>query len=157
MDQVAGFRRLFRYDDWANREVLTGLEALPEPPPRAVELLAHILAARRRWLARLAGVPPTGEVWPDATVARCAREWDDVEASWRHYTARLTEEELGRTIQYTNTKGEPWRSVVADVLTHVVMHGAYHRGQIARDLRSAGYTPPYTDFIHAVRQGRVAD
>jgi uncharacterized damage-inducible protein DinB len=35
------------------------------------------------------------------------------------------------------------------------MHSAYHRGQIAADMRAAGFAPPYTDFIHAVRQGFV--
>ncbi len=37
-------RRLFTYDDWANREVLGGLQAL-KVAPRSVKLLAHILAA----------------------------------------------------------------------------------------------------------------
>lgn len=40
-------------------------------------------------------------------------------------------------------------------LTHVAMHSAYHRGQIAGELREPGNTPPYTDFIHPVRQGLV--
>ena len=39
------------------------------------------------------------------------------------------------------------------ILRHIVNHATYHRGQIAADLRAAGLTPPYTDFIHAVRQG----
>jgi uncharacterized damage-inducible protein DinB len=34
---------------------------------------------------------------------------------------------------------------------HVIMHSAYHRGQIAADTRAAGFTPAYTDFIHAIR------
>jgi len=52
-------------------------------------------------------------------------------------------------------KGEPWTSSVQDVLTHVVMHSAYHRGQIASLMRAGGSTPAYTDFIHAVRQGVI--
>jgi len=35
---------------------------------------------------------------------------------------------------------------------HVTIHSAYHRGQIASDVRSAGQEPAYTDYIHAVRQ-----
>ena len=42
-----------------------------------------------------------------------------------------------------------------DILTHVTMHSAYHRGQIAADVRVAGFTPAYTDFIHAVRTGSL--
>jgi len=44
---------------------------------------------------------------------------------------------------------------VADVLTHVVLHSAYHRGQIASLIRSGGDAPAYTDFIHAARQGLI--
>jgi uncharacterized damage-inducible protein DinB len=35
------------------------------------------------------------------------------------------------------------------------MHSAYHRGQIASQMRASGKTPAYTDFIHGVRQGLV--
>jgi len=38
---------------------------------------------------------------------------------------------------------------------HVIMHSAYHRGQIATDMRAAGLTPAYTDFIHSIRRGFV--
>ena len=43
-----------------------------------------------------------------------------------------------------------------DVLLHVVMHSVYHRGQAAADVRANGGTPAYTDFIHAVRTGRIS-
>ncbi len=42
-----------------------------------------------------------------------------------------------------------------DILTHVVLHSAYHRGQIASQVRSGGEQPAYTDFIHAARQGLI--
>jgi uncharacterized damage-inducible protein DinB len=44
---------------------------------------------------------------------------------------------------------------VEDVLTHVLFHSAYHRGQIALQMRASGAEPAYTDFIHAVRKGFV--
>jgi uncharacterized damage-inducible protein DinB len=40
-------------------------------------------------------------------------------------------------------------------LIHVLFHSAYHRGQIALQMRASGLTPAYTDFIHAVRQGSL--
>ena len=59
------------------------------------------------------------------------------------------------TISYKNSKGEPWSSTVLDILTHVIVHSAYHRGQIASHMRETGQTPAFTDFIHAVRQGLI--
>jgi uncharacterized damage-inducible protein DinB len=41
------------------------------------------------------------------------------------------------------------------MLVHTVLHSAYHRGQVAAEVRAAGGEPAYTDFIHAVRQGLV--
>jgi uncharacterized damage-inducible protein DinB len=34
----------------------------------------------------------------------------------------------------------------------VLLHGSYHRGQIASAVRAAGGTPAYSDFIHASRK-----
>lgn len=63
--------------------------------------------------------------------------------------------QLSQAVSYKNSKGELWTSTVQDVLTHVLMHSAYHRGQIASQMRANGQTPAYTDFIHAVRQGLI--
>jgi uncharacterized damage-inducible protein DinB len=72
---------------------------------------------------------------------------------WHDYLN--TVEDLLQGVSYKNSKGEPWTSTILDVLTHVVMHSAYHRGQIASHMREIGQAPAYTDYIHAVRQGYV--
>ena len=71
---------------------------------------------------------------------------------WREYLNGLSAKQLSENISYKNSKGEPWSNTVEDILTHVLLHSAYHRGQIASQTRAAGETPAYTDFIHAVRQ-----
>jgi uncharacterized damage-inducible protein DinB len=144
---------LFSYDDWANREVLASLQALDAPPERSVKLLAHILSAERLWLERLLVQKQTLPVWPLSTLAECNLEVDQLPGLWKNYLTALGEAGLARSLTYKNTKGESFSSQKQDILLHVVMHSAYHRGQIAADMRAAGFTPPYTDFIHAVRQG----
>jgi len=52
-------------------------------------------------------------------------------------------------------KGRSGAAAPTTILTHVVLHGAYHRGQIATIVRGSGETPAYTDYIHCVRQGFV--
>ena len=59
---------------------------------------------------------------------------------------------LARRVAYRNSAGRAYESSVADIVTHVSMHGGYHRGQIARQLRSAGREPPYTDYIQFTRR-----
>jgi len=145
--------RLFSYDDWANREVLISLRAADAPPARSIGLLAHIVSAERLWLERLVAQKQTLPVWPPFTLDQCRTEIEQLPGLWKNYLASLAETGLVDSINYKNSKGETFTSQKQDVLLHVVMHSAYHRGQIGADMRAAGFTPPYTDFIHAVRQG----
>lgn len=149
---IADFVRLFAYDDWANRECL---RAIRESAGTPVGRLAHILSAERLWLERLRKQPQTMPVWPASTVEECAALADQLAPAWQEYLAGLAPAGFGATIDYRNSKGEAWSNRVADVLTHVLMHSAYHRGQIALEMRQVGIEPVYTDFIYAVRQGFV--
>jgi uncharacterized damage-inducible protein DinB len=42
------------------------------------------------------------------------------------------------------------------MLTHVTLHGAYHRGQIAASIRAGGDTPTATDYIAFIRGAPAA-
>ena len=147
-------RRQFFYDGWANREVLNTIRAAGDEDKRSLQLMAHILAAGRVWLERLKQVPQSVPVWPPSELAECETEAKKLESEWLEYLNSVAD--LSQTLSYKNTKGEAWSSSIGDVLTHVLMHSAYHRGQIASHMREQGHTPAYTDFIHAVRQGHVA-
>jgi uncharacterized damage-inducible protein DinB len=155
MTMLEHISRLFSYDGWANREVLNSLRALDVPPAHSVSLLAHIVAAERLWLERLLSQKQTLPVWPLFTLEQCKPEVDQLPGLWQNYLASLGAAGLSATCDYRNTKGESFTSQKQDILLHVIMHSAYHRGQIAADMRGAGFTPAYTDFIHAVRQGSV--
>jgi uncharacterized damage-inducible protein DinB len=156
MDLADYFRRQFAYDDWANREVARVLKAGAESP-RSSQLLAHILAAERLWLERLTQQPQSTPVWPEFDLNHCETQFAELSGMWRAYLDKLSPSTLAAIASYKNSKGEPWTNTVQDVLTHVLLHSAYHRGQIATELRGRGFTPAYTDFIHAVRQGMIAE
>jgi uncharacterized damage-inducible protein DinB len=147
-------RREFAYDAWANQETLAAIGKAGRDP-RSLELMAHILSAERLWLERLRQQPQSQPVWPEQDLARSESEAADLAGLWAEYLGSLADQDLPVVISYKNSKGEPWTSTIADVLTHVVMHSAYHRGQIASHMRQSGKAPASTDFIHAVRQGRV--
>ena len=150
---IKDFHRLFSYDGWANREVLAALHERPNP--RALQLAAHILAAQTLWLERLRQQPQSTPVWPSPNRQECEAQAQKLSGLWRDYLTETGDAGLERNILYKNTVGESWSNRVADVLMHVIMHSAYHRGQIATAMRSAGTTPAYTDFIHSIRQGFV--
>lgn len=140
--------RLLRYDVWANREMLDSIP-VESPPPRSLRWMNHIVAAELLWLSRMARKPAPLPVWPDISLEDCAKLLDNLSGELME---SLSYEPLSQPVAYTNSKGESWTSTIEDILTHLAIHSAYHRGQIASDLRVAGHQPAYTDYIHAVRQ-----
>jgi uncharacterized damage-inducible protein DinB len=140
--------RLLRYDVWANREML---DSIPpgNPPPRSLRWMNHIVAVELLWLSRMARKSAPLPVWPDMSLENCAKHLNDLSGE---LIESLNYEPLSQPVAYTNSKGESWNSTIEDILTHVAIHSAYHRGQIASDLRTAGHEPAYTDYIHAIRQ-----
>jgi uncharacterized damage-inducible protein DinB len=149
---ASDFRRLFRYDRWANREVSDALRSVADPPAKSVRWLAHIVAAEALWLARIQRLPQPMPVWPEFKMDELPRVLEAVSGEWEKF---LEAPALDAGCEYTNSKGERFTSPVGDILMHVVNHSTYHRGQIAADMRASGMEPAYTDFIHAARQGRI--
>lgn len=146
-------RRQFDYDSWANQETLEAIRVAGGENRRSLELMSHILAAERLWLERLCQTPQSVPVWPEPNLGWCQSQASELGRLWLEYVAGMADP--SKPISYRNSKGELWTSSIMDVLTHVAMHSAYHRGQIASHMRESGQTPPYTDFIHAIRQGFV--
>lgn len=149
------FRRQFAYDAWANGEVMAVIRANGGENERALQLMSHIVAAEHLWLERLQSQPQSMPVWPKTDLGWCEAQALDLKQSWMEYLRQISSDELARKISYKNSKGEAWTSTIEDVLSHVILHSAYHRGQIASHMRSVGQTPAYTDFIHGVRQGLI--
>jgi uncharacterized damage-inducible protein DinB len=155
MELVEHFQRQFAYDAWANREILNGLRPSGGSDHRAPKLLAHIVSAERLWLERIQKQTQSMAVWPDLSLEQCGAQIDDLSRLWGTFFTLNSKERFSETVVYQNSKGEPWRNTVEDILTHVLLHSAYHRGQIAIQVRAEGQQPAYTDFIHAVRQSLI--
>lgn len=155
MDILKHYLRLAEYDAWANREVLRSLrEAGKAAPARALALMAHVVAAQNIWVERVKNPGAKPPVWPEWSLDEVEQKMPVVMEGWR---AILSDGDAGlrRSIEYQNSKGEKWANNVGDIFQHVMMHGMYHRGQIATLLRQAGANPAYTDYIDAVRKGLI--
>jgi uncharacterized damage-inducible protein DinB len=100
------------------------------------------------------GGPPPPPVWPEWPIDDSLAQLDALRTAWRDALPRIDRD---TAITYVNSLGQRWTSRNDDVLTHVILHGAYHRGQIATIVRDAGQTPAYTDFIHCTRAGLLPE
>lgn len=152
IDRLSSFRDLFAYDWWSNIQVADALLAAPSAPENTAELLAHIAGATRLWLGRLRG-DATGLVpWPTLSLAESRAAFDELRGAWSSYLDTLTPERLLEPIPYTNSMGVSYTSTIGDILTQVINHATYHRGQIASAMRRAGLASVLTDFIVYARE-----
>ena len=155
-------RRLLDFDAWAARHTAEALAATAADesdqgnvPLRAMALFAHNLAAHRVWQARVDGRAAGVISWPAPRPARFVEEVDRVRADWDDVLGRQADDD--ETIHYTDSRGNGRSGTLADIVTHLVMHATYHRGQIAMLLGRVDVTPPATDFLLAVRGGVLGD
>ena len=144
--------RLFRHLQWADDQVLRTAEAAGTFPQEALRLLAHILGAEQVWLARIQG-RETVPVWPQLAVAECRALSGRNLEGYREVLAATAEEGFEAVVDYRDTRGTAHRTRLGDILLHVALHGAHHRGQIAALVRAAGLQPAGTDYILFCRSG----
>lgn len=147
---LAQLRRMLDHAAWANREVIAALQRQPVADD-VLKLFAHVLGAEEIWLSRLEARPSRLPVWPVLTEADLPDEARANADGYRAYLAALSEGALDSEVEYRNSAGQAFRSRIADILTHVAMHGSYHRGQVAWKIRRDGGEPAPTDFIAFVR------
>ncbi|HZT42548.1 MAG TPA: DinB family protein [Chthonomonadaceae bacterium] len=146
-------RRLFEYNDWAN-ERLTGmlekvfgkqtdLRRSEDPRVRGIqEAAAHIVAAQSIWLLRWQGESPTAlpdtAQWPTPASLQHAFA-EERKQFWLYFNSLYREGQVTSLIHYTTTRGKPYTNALWQMMQHVVLHSAYHRGQVTARLLDLGY------------------
>ncbi len=145
-------QRMFRGMSWGDRQMIAAVHDAPAARPEALPLLAHVLAAEHIWLARLERRDARLPVWPVLSVKDCQRVAAENEAGYAAFLSRMDGDHLASILHYQNQAGRSFETPVIDILTHVVIHGAYHRGQIAKILGRLGAASPNTDFITFARE-----
>lgn len=149
------FRHWYDYERDCNAKSLEMLASVPVERrsaaefQKAVDRMAHLVAARRRWLQRLghpAEVPPG--LFPQGTnLEDLPRLIADTEAGWVSYLSKLDDAELARELEWAAMDGRRYRWNVEGILTQTFGHAWYHRGQIAQLVAGLGGKAVDTDYI----------
>jgi uncharacterized damage-inducible protein DinB len=147
--------KLFAHVAWADGRTLGALRTAPNVDANAVKLMAHILGSQQVWLSRIERSTP-GPIWPDLDLDGCERLATDVHERYGKFVSLLNAETLQRVISYRNSAGDAFESTIEDILSHVMLHCAYHRGQIAALIRGSGAAPNPTDYIAFTRGAPTA-
>ena len=143
---------LFDYDTAVNRDLLASLRE-QEVDERTRAVFAHVLAARKVWIERLRdGGRSETPVWPTLDWDECEALIDDNDRAYRAFLGEMSEADLDRPTTYQNSRGAEFTNRRLDVLMHVLLHGSYHRGQVAQSVRRSGGEPVSTDYIFRPRE-----
>ena len=146
------------YSGWASRKLLDAALALPEEQQRRdfgvshkslMGTLGHIFFADRIWFARMVD-PRVLESDETLSIA-----WPQIQKRWEEWAAALTDQDVVRSVEYKDLKGNAHRTPVWQIALHVVNHATLHRGQAMSLLRQLGAAPPPTDLIFYYRELKV--
>ncbi|MGE7834792.1 DinB family protein [Viridibacillus arvi] len=145
-------QKMYEHLIWANQRILETLQSIGDENQEAFRLFSHILLAEKVWITRLQGLDSSRlPIWLDVDIEVCAELVRQNEESLTTFLTNLVNTDLDKLISYTNSKGKEFKNSVRDVLTHIALHGQYHRGQINSRLRAEGIEPVNIDFITFVR------
>jgi uncharacterized damage-inducible protein DinB len=158
------YRTLIHYKRWAtnglNSVLAENLERLAADERILVlRLLDHIQAVDEIFSHNLEARPhgyraPRSAELPSFDVlagrARATADW------YADYADALLPEEVDEALAFSFANGEPARMTRGEILLHVAMHAAGHRGQVALLLQKNGIQPwpdRITDFLRAEQPG----
>ncbi|MER8424863.1 DinB family protein [Mesorhizobium sp. M1403] len=160
MSAHALLRSLFAYQAWANDELLERLVSL-DPPVHGKErqavirLIDHSHVVSRIFSAHLVGASrgysaDASEDTPALDELRAAVAATD--RRYLDYLETVSSQQLSEPVAFVFTDGDKALMSRQEMLTHVVLHGVYHRGEAGRILAQISVTPPWDTFaVHLHR------
>lgn len=147
MGTLAAIEQLFAFEEWANERTLRTLQSLEAVDSDLTGVFAHILSGKRTWLDRIEGIDPGSPGgWPHLTLAECESRNAEVNDAFHEFFNHLQPEGLDRTVVFPWSKGD-LKTPLREVLSHLVTHGMYHRGEIMAGAGQAGVKVPSTDYV----------
>lgn len=146
------FLKLFKYNYWANDLLVNKLEELAINDPEIEKIFSHVVSAQFIWFSRISGQTKYHrEVWGYYNLSDLPAVSKESSELYLGYLSEVSSEEFEREIKFITSKGDAFTQSISDTLVHVINHGNYHRGQIAKLLRQKNIDPPITDYIIYLR------
>jgi uncharacterized damage-inducible protein DinB len=160
---VENLKRLLRFNEWANDRVFDAVAALtPEQQtqdlgasfPSIALTAGHMVAGEWIWLQRWLGISnSTFPDWAASTdIADLRRRLLELQNERAAFIDGLTDADILLPRRYKLMSGLEDEQPLDVMVTHVVNHATYHRGQIAAFFRQIGLKPIGTDFITFARE-----
>ena len=140
------FLKLYQYNAWANQRVIECLDRQQVKDEKILCIFGHLVCAQLIWFNRLKGLPKSSlQLWGNYSVFELKSIAEEASRSWLGFIAE--EDQFDRVLKYTNYVGDYYETNIRDLMTHLVNHCTYHRGQVAVLLREKRFEPVNTDFV----------
>lgn len=147
MAYLETIQSMFKHLHWANQQILETLQNSKENK-QANNLFSHILHAENVWYTRLKGADSSHlPIWSEVSVESCVEMVNQNHHNYDELLSTLSNSNLDQLVSYKNSNGTKFDNSIRDILTHVALHGQYHRGQINQLLRAANKEPISVDYI----------
>jgi uncharacterized damage-inducible protein DinB len=151
METVELLRGLFVYNDWANWRIIRALGE--NSSAECLRILAHLLITEKEYFGRLYGKDSTGfDFWQNLSLAECGDLASETAAHYDRLLKRFVEEGLSLRAHYKTSEGVAHENTFRELLSHVLLHSATHRGNIVRQMRAEHIAPPKIDYIIYLRE-----
>ena len=154
------FRQWYDHERDSNAKSLAMLASVPverRTDPlfqKALDKMAHLVAARRRWLARLGQSTEMPEPFPKGNLDELPSLVAAVESKWVAFLATLDDETLAKPFEW-ELNGQRLRWNLEGILTQTNGHAWYHRGQIAMLVSMVDGKMVNTDYIFFAKPEKV--
>lgn len=123
-------RQLLAYDRWSNERMLEALAQVAEPSDELLAIAGHVFAAIERWACRIDGAQAQHDLeWGPRPVEAIRTRAADAQDHLASIVEGLSEDALRAPFESRNAAGQVFEQRVDEVLLHVALHGAEHRGQ----------------------------
>ncbi|WP_101842542.1 DinB family protein [Halobacillus sp. Marseille-P3879] len=153
--------QLYNYNEWANKQIFNRLKELPKDVYRQEvqsvfssisNVLAHVYLSDLGWIEVFSGKSMNYALELASQQRETeAKGIDEMEEMFfklsEKYKLFLSQKgNLDKPIEIENPLGGLMKTNVSELVTHVVNHGTYHRGNITAMLRQMGYVSVGTDY-----------
>jgi uncharacterized damage-inducible protein DinB len=142
----------FKFNDWANRQVLEKIKEMPDKE-EAVRLFSHLITSQNKWMARINNDPNQSKMqWFETPydLAELEAKWTQSINTWMKFLESSREDELNKEVRYTAVNGIDYGSTIKDMALQLNYHSIHHRAQICLLMRKQDVAPPFIEYIGRV-------
>lgn len=156
--------KMFSYHQWATIEILKHVQSNGEEVYRregansfaSIEkTTAHVIGVEKMWLKRMMGErSPAFEQYDVSSPEKAIQAFLLLHAEMELYFASLSQAQWLEELEFTNLKGDTFRSSREEMHFMFINHASYHRGQVTSFLRQFGKEGIALDYIYFQKQNR---